>query len=459
MSNTSDAIDDAVAYSKDLPQFVGTFASNTFLADAMGYSALHPDVRAAIWDSFEASWALGYAEAASRPASLPTDPFLMNDQGAWNAATNSPTLVSSVGTEGDMYTVSASGTLDPDLDGKADWNLNNRAMFYDGAWHKQVSLNTYMPLTRTEAIDVYAARVSHVFMLDILRLVPWQISSYNLEECEGLLKPSNLFYSWDSEAPIPAEYEYIACYDPKTDYDFILSQLGPVASTHEQQFELLAAQTYRTLTGVAPIVHFGAGGNWNTVTLPEFWAPGTSNVDGNNQSGSQLTRAGCVSTSPLFTLYMQLMNIPARVERGYFAGLAFHRSIVFPTLWVPQRDTSPYTYTPVRGGVFAHGDNPYDFNMRSALGLRKLEPMGYWNEHIFPLDLGTESSVAAYHTWRLWWMIQMEQVRGLSWRLPNAGWAAIAAEMAPYFDQPEDVARLDKFHSDLITRNDGIDYP
>ena len=55
-------------------------------------------------------------------------------QGIWNAATNTPTLTSSVGTQGYYYVVSVAGTTN--LDGVANWNVGDWAIFSGGTWEK-----------------------------------------------------------------------------------------------------------------------------------------------------------------------------------------------------------------------------------------------------------------------------------------------------------------------------------
>lgn len=55
-------------------------------------------------------------------------------KGSWNAATNTPTLVSSVGTQGDYYVVSVAGNTN--LNGVTDWQLGDWAIFNGTAWQK-----------------------------------------------------------------------------------------------------------------------------------------------------------------------------------------------------------------------------------------------------------------------------------------------------------------------------------
>ena len=56
--------------------------------------------------------------------------------GTWNASTNSPTLTSSVGTGGSVYTVTTAGTTT--LNGIAVWNIGDKAVFngITGSWEK-----------------------------------------------------------------------------------------------------------------------------------------------------------------------------------------------------------------------------------------------------------------------------------------------------------------------------------
>ncbi len=55
-------------------------------------------------------------------------------QSVWNAATNSPALVSSAGTKGHYYIVSVSGTTN--LDGITDWQVGDWAIFDGTVWRK-----------------------------------------------------------------------------------------------------------------------------------------------------------------------------------------------------------------------------------------------------------------------------------------------------------------------------------
>ena len=55
-------------------------------------------------------------------------------QGVWNATTNTPTLTSSVGTQGYYYVVSVAGTTN--LNGITDWEIGDWAIFNGAVWQK-----------------------------------------------------------------------------------------------------------------------------------------------------------------------------------------------------------------------------------------------------------------------------------------------------------------------------------
>lgn len=73
----------------------------------------------------------GKVPTAQIPASIATG---LKFKGVWNATTNSPTLASGVGTQGDMYRVSVAGSTN--LDGITDWKVKDYAAFDGTAWQK-----------------------------------------------------------------------------------------------------------------------------------------------------------------------------------------------------------------------------------------------------------------------------------------------------------------------------------
>jgi hypothetical protein len=55
-------------------------------------------------------------------------------EGTWNASTNTPTITSSVGTDGTFYIVSVAGTTN--INGITDWQVGDWIVFHDTAWQK-----------------------------------------------------------------------------------------------------------------------------------------------------------------------------------------------------------------------------------------------------------------------------------------------------------------------------------
>jgi len=58
----------------------------------------------------------------------------LNYSGTWDAATNNPALASSVGTKGDYYVVSVSGSTN--LNGITDWVVSDWCVFNGSVWQK-----------------------------------------------------------------------------------------------------------------------------------------------------------------------------------------------------------------------------------------------------------------------------------------------------------------------------------
>lgn len=58
----------------------------------------------------------------------------VNYKGTWNASANSPTLTSSVGTQGDYYVVNIAGSTN--LNGITDWQIGDWAIFNGSVWQK-----------------------------------------------------------------------------------------------------------------------------------------------------------------------------------------------------------------------------------------------------------------------------------------------------------------------------------
>jgi hypothetical protein len=89
-------------------------------------------------------------------------------KGTWNASTNTPTLVSSQGTQGDYYVVNVAGSTN--LDGITDWQIGDWAIFNGNAWEKVdntdavSSVNGQVGTVVLTAADVNAA-ASNVYVV------------------------------------------------------------------------------------------------------------------------------------------------------------------------------------------------------------------------------------------------------------------------------------------------------
>jgi len=80
-------------------------------------------------------------------------------QGSWNASTNSPTLTSSVGSNGYYYVVSVSGSTN--LDGITDWVIGDWVIFNGATWQKIDQTNLVTSVAgRTGAITLANTDIS-----------------------------------------------------------------------------------------------------------------------------------------------------------------------------------------------------------------------------------------------------------------------------------------------------------
>jgi len=83
----------------------------------------------------------------------------VNYEGTWNASTNTPTLASSVGTKGDYYVVSTTGTTN--LNGITTWTQGDWAIFNGSAWEKVDNTDLVTSVAgRTGAVTLTTADVS-----------------------------------------------------------------------------------------------------------------------------------------------------------------------------------------------------------------------------------------------------------------------------------------------------------
>jgi len=66
-------------------------------------------------------------------------------RGLWNASTNTPTIVSSVGTTGYFYTVSVAGTTN--INGISSWAVGDTIIFNGSVWQKSVPSGNFIDVT------------------------------------------------------------------------------------------------------------------------------------------------------------------------------------------------------------------------------------------------------------------------------------------------------------------------
>jgi hypothetical protein len=87
-------------------------------------------------------------------------------QGTWNASTNTPTLVSSVGTANDYYVVSVAGTTN--LNGVAVWAVNDLAIFSGSVWQKVSNSNPTIITANstTPALSVTQTGTGNAFVVE-----------------------------------------------------------------------------------------------------------------------------------------------------------------------------------------------------------------------------------------------------------------------------------------------------
>jgi hypothetical protein len=106
-------------------------ATTAFVAAAIGSGGGVPQSAVGAANGVASLDSTGHVPTAQLPATVQG---ALNYQGAWNAATNTPTLASGTGTKGFYYTVSTAGGTT--LDGISQWNAGDHAAFNGASWEK-----------------------------------------------------------------------------------------------------------------------------------------------------------------------------------------------------------------------------------------------------------------------------------------------------------------------------------
>jgi hypothetical protein len=82
-------------------------------------------------------------------------------EGVWNASTNSPAIVSSVGNKGDYYVVSVAGSTN--IDGISDWKIGDWIIFNGTTWDKVDNTDAVSSVNGfTGAVSLTTANISEV---------------------------------------------------------------------------------------------------------------------------------------------------------------------------------------------------------------------------------------------------------------------------------------------------------
>lgn len=435
MTHSSDAIADA--HARDLYRYAAVFKSNTNIADAMAYTSLHADIKAAIWDACEAAESLGYVAALPRPASLPADTLTWLYQGTWNASTNTPTLASGVGTENHVYTVGTAGSTT--LDGFTSWTVGEILTFREGQWWDGTALS-FITMTRSEAIAQYAAKVAHALTIEIDREFPWSLCEYTAQECACIFDPEIIFYSWDPEGATPAQWYFAVDHSPRDAYLTAQSLLSSPATPRAAVIDLLDYHRANVVHSTSAVDH-----PMVALTIPDFY-------DERNEFNAYLrAHFGCNHMGSQIVALATSVNLPAYRFTGKFAGSG-HWSAAFYRWRARKPPTIASTYGYLDGGVLGHNDNIYTGTIDPVPTGLMLEPMGYWDDYIFSTEDGPTESL---HTNRMFRALSASYgLSALVTSYKTSGWTYIRDTLLePYLFLPTEQYVLDYAEADLAARS------
>ena len=169
--------------STTLAELTGAPADGQILIGSNG-AYVNADITAG--DGIAISTAAGFIEISADGGT--------NYQGTWNAATNSPTLTSSVGTKGHYYVVNVDGSTN--LNGITDWKVGDWAIYNGSVWQKvDNSESVTSVFGRTGSITAVAGDYSAA---QITNTAAGSITATNVQDAineldgEKLAKASNL---------------------------------------------------------------------------------------------------------------------------------------------------------------------------------------------------------------------------------------------------------------------------
>jgi hypothetical protein len=160
-------------------------------------------------------------------------------QGVWNANTNTPTLTSSVGTQGYYYVVNVDGSTD--LNGITDWKSRDWAIFNGGTWQKVD--NTENPLS----IDITNANLDTAITNSAIQIGV----KYRVTDC-----PQGVVWIWGIDANVVSTQAQL-----EGDWDGTTWTQGAFGSYD------VASNTFTQATSVDKTGNVFVGGDNNTNTL------------------------------------------------------------------------------------------------------------------------------------------------------------------------------------------------
>ncbi|MEJ0017551.1 MAG: hypothetical protein WDN25_13490 [Acetobacteraceae bacterium] len=143
----------------------------TFLAFDTGSNAVN--VLAGTANTLATLDGSGYLSAAQIPPALSSG---FDPKGVWNAATNTPTLTSGVGTNGDIWAVGQAGTTT--LNGISSWNISDQALFSGGVWQKIPMSSVYgsMAVQNATGVSISGGAVTTTVVLGDPSGSTWTLS-------------------------------------------------------------------------------------------------------------------------------------------------------------------------------------------------------------------------------------------------------------------------------------------
>ena len=198
-------------------------------------------------------------------------------QGAWNASTNSPTLTSSVGTNGYYYVVSVAGSTN--LNGVTDWQIGDWAIFNGTIWQK---------LDQTNLVTSVAGRTGAVVLAntDISGLGTMSTQNANSVAITG-----GTISGLSSALPVASGGTGVIASSGANSVVLRDSSLNINANSISEGFSNVAAAGTTTVLTVASAPNYvvtGSGGQ--TYQLPDATtlANGANYIFNNNQSSGTI---------------------------------------------------------------------------------------------------------------------------------------------------------------------------